>query len=225
MTSLALKSIAGLAQLAVIIGLCLFLPAWTLRYWQGWLFLIIFVACSSLVTAYLWKRDPALLQRRVSAGPAAEKEQSQKVIQLFASAAFLGILVVPALDHRFGWSRVPLAAVAAGDVLVAIGFAIVFLVFRENTFTSATIEVSPEQRTISTGSYAIVRHPMYAGALIMLIGAPLALGSMWGLAMVAMMIAVIVWRLLDEEKFLSRNLEGYTSYRERVRYRLLPGVW
>ena len=135
------------------------------------------------------------------------------------------MLVVPGLDHRFHWSQMLLYATVAGDVLVAIGFLIVFFVYKENTFASATIELAPEQRVISTGLYALVRHPMYIGALIMLFGIPLALGSYWGLLTIFPMTLVIVWRLLDEEKFLAKNLRGYQDYQAKVRCRLVPLIW
>lgn len=144
---------------------------------------------------------------------------------LFASIAFIALLVVPALDYRFGWSAAPLPVVIAGDVFVAVGLYFIFLVYRENTFTSATIEVAENQRVISTGPYALVRHPMYASALLYLIGTPLALGSYWGLLAVVFMLPVLIWRLFDEKKFLANNLPGYVEYQNKVRYRLVPNVW
>ncbi len=225
MNTLARKSILGFTQLIVALGLLLFAPAWTFDFWQAWVFLLVFTASAALITAYLWKNDPPLLERRVNAGPGAEKEKSQKLIQCFASLAFAGVLMLPSLDHRFSWSDVPLATVIAGDVLVAFGFLIIFRVFRANTFTAATIEVADDQRVVSRGPYAIVRHPMYSGAFVMLFGTPLALGSWWGLLMLIPMTFVILWRLLDEERFLSKKLQGYAEYCQRVRYRLLPFIW
>lgn len=169
--------------------------------------------------------DPSLLARRVKAGPVAEQRLRQRVIQALASGAFLAILVVPALDRRFGWSRLPFAISVAGDALVALGFVVVFRVFKENSFASAVIEVGAEQKLIATGPYAIVRHPMYAGALVLLAGVPLALGSLWGLLVLLPFTAVIVWRLLDEESALFDELPGYTAYCRRIRYRLIPFVW
>jgi protein-S-isoprenylcysteine O-methyltransferase Ste14 len=215
----------GLVQLVVVLGVALFVPAWTLHFTEGWVFLGVFGGASLAITMYLAKKDPALLERRTQAGPVAEKERSQKVIQSLAGLAFLATIVVPALDHRLGWSRAPLAAVIAGDVLVALGFLVVALVFRENTFTSAVIEVAGDQRVIDTGPYAIVRHPMYAGALVLLAGIPLALGSLVGLVTFPAFVAVIVWRLLAEERYLAANLGGYAAYREKTRYRLVPRVW
>jgi protein-S-isoprenylcysteine O-methyltransferase Ste14 len=188
-------------------------------------YFLIFTASSALITTYLWKKDPKLLQRRIDAGLRAENEKSQKLIQLLASFVFLAAMILPSLDHRFSWSAVPLPVVVAGDVLTALGFFIVFLVFKENTFTAATIIVTPGQKVVSTGPYAVVRHPMYSGALVMLFGTPLALGSWWGLLMFIPMIFTIAWRACDEERFLFRNLSGYKEYCQIVRYRLVPFAW
>jgi protein-S-isoprenylcysteine O-methyltransferase Ste14 len=225
MNELNRKAIGGLVNLLLCVALLIFLPAWTLRYWQGWVFLLAFFGPALGITLYLMKNDPQLLERRVKSGSMAEKRRSQKVIQGFAAMAFAAMIALPVLDHRFRWSAVPVFAVVAGDGLVVLGFLLVFLVFKENTFTSGTIEVAAEQKVISTGPYAIVRHPMYVGALVLLLGMPLALGSYWGLLTILAMTAVIVWRLLDEEKFLVEHLAGYSEYRERVRYRLAPFVW
>jgi protein-S-isoprenylcysteine O-methyltransferase Ste14 len=225
MNNLARETVIGFTKLVIGLGLLLFAPAGTLGYWQAWIYLFVFVASAALITGYLWKQDPSLLERRVKAGPRAEREKSQKLIQLFATVAFVGIIALPSLDHRFAWSNVPLPVMITGDVLVALGFLIIFMVFQENTFAAATIDVAADQRVISSGPYAIVRHPMYSGALVMLIGTPLALGSWWGLLMFISMTLVIVWRLLDEERFLSEHLPGYSDYREKVRYRLVPFVW
>jgi protein-S-isoprenylcysteine O-methyltransferase Ste14 len=196
-----------------------------LDYWQGWIFLAVFSMSVLAITIYLMKKDPKLLERRIHAGSRAEKERSQKIIQFFGAIAFIALFILPAIDHRFAWSTMSPYLVAAGDILVALGFFIVFFVFKENTFTSATIEVSAEQKVISTGPYALVRHPMYIGGLVMLFGVPLALGSWWGMLMIIPMALVIVWRLLDEETFLAKNLPGYSEYRNNVRYRLVPFIW
>jgi protein-S-isoprenylcysteine O-methyltransferase Ste14 len=171
------------------------------------------------------KRDPKLLERRMSGGPFAEKEPAQRIIMSFASLGFIGLLVIPALDHRFAWSRMPAFVPLVGDALVLFGWLAIFFVFRENTFTSATIELAADHRVVSTGPYAAVRHPMYAGAVVMLLGIPIALGSWWGVLVVIAMMPALIWRLVDEERFLSKNLPGYVEYRERVRYRLIPLIW
>jgi protein-S-isoprenylcysteine O-methyltransferase Ste14 len=225
MSALNIKAFAGLIELLSVMAAIIFLPAWTLYYWQAWIFLAVFFACTLAVTVYLMKNDPKLLERRVKAGVGAEQESSQNIIQAFAAVAFIALFVVSALDHRFGWSTVPPYLVALGDILVVVGFYLVFLVFKENTFASGTIEVGAEQRVISTGPYALVRHPMYVGALVMLVGVPLALGSLWGLLAIIPMTLVLVARLLDEEKFLASNLSGYSDYQSKVRCRLLPLIW
>ena len=181
MASLALRAWFALGMLAAVMGLLLFVAAGTMSYWQAWVYLGIFFGASALTTAFLIRRDPALLERRMRGGPTAEKRPVERVIMVFTSIGFIALLVVPALDHRFRWSTVPAWAVIAGDVLVVIGFYFIFLVYRENTFTSATIELAPGQTVISTGPYAIVRHPMYASALLYLVGTTLALGSYWGM--------------------------------------------
>ena len=225
MASLNKKAWIGSVFLAVAMGLLLFVPAGTLGYWQAWVYLGVFFGASSLITLHLMEKDPALLQRRLSSGPMAEKEKTQKIAMSFASMGFVASLVVPALDDRFLWSRVPLYAVMAGDLMSALCFYIMFLVLRENSFASGTIEISEDQKVISTGPYALVRHPMYAGGLLLFIGTPLALGSYWGLLAFVAVLPALIWRLLDEEKFLSRNLPGYAEYCAKVRWRLIPGVF
>ena len=155
----------------------------------------------------------------------AEPRPAQKVIMVGTSLGFMALLVVPALDHRFGWSFVPASLVIAGDLLVVLGFAGILVVYRENPWTAATVEVAREQRVVSTGPYALVRHPMYASAFLYLLGTPLALGSLWGLVPVVAIVPFLVWRLLDEERLLVRDLPHYAEYRRRVRYRLVPFVW
>lgn len=219
------QAFGGMLFLLSLMAAALFLPAWSLRYWQAWAFLAVFSVSVIAITLYLVKRDPQLLARRVRGGPVAEKERTQQIIQSVAGLAFLALFVVSSLDHRFFWSWVPTYLVIIGDVLVALGLWIVFRVFRENSFTSATIEVGADQKVISSGPYAIVRHPMYSGAFVMLSGVPLALGSWWGMLAVIPLLSVIVLRIFDEEQFLARGLAGYADYLTRVKYRLLPGLW
>jgi protein-S-isoprenylcysteine O-methyltransferase Ste14 len=225
MNNLNKKAFGGLLRLVVLLGVLFFLPSQRIYYWQAWVFLSVFSVCVLMITIYLMKKDPGLLERRMSAGPGAEKEKSQKTIQLFASAAFIIVIEFPAIDHRFGWSVVMPYLSIIGDVMITLGLFIVFLVFRENSFTSGIIEVGADQKVISTGPYALIRHPMYFGALVMLLGVPPALGSWWGLFMIIPFIIVLVWRILDEERFLEKNLPGYLMYQKKVRYRLLPFVW
>jgi protein-S-isoprenylcysteine O-methyltransferase Ste14 len=215
----------ALAVLAVVMALLLFVSAGTAHYWQAWVYLALFTGASALTTLFLVRHDPTLLERRMKGGPTAEKRLAQKVIMLFTSLGFIALLVVPALGHRYGWTVVPPSAVVAGDALVLIGFLLIARVYRENSFSSATIQVVESQRVISTGPYAIVRHPMYASAFLYLVGTPLALGSYWGLVPIVAMVPFLIWRLLDEERFLRGHLPGYADYQGRVRHRLVPFVW
>ena len=225
MQNLAAKAWISLVALAVVMGALLFGFAGTMRYWQGWIYISIFMGASALTTLDLVRRDPALLERRLRGGPTAEKRPAQRIIMVFTSIGFTALLVVPALDHRFGWSHVSPGVVIAGDVLVAVGFLFIAIVYRVNTFTAATIQVAKDQTVISTGPYAIVRHPMYASAILYLGGTPLALGSWWGLVAIAAMVPFLVWRLVDEERMLTAELPGYREYMQRVRHRLVPFVW
>lgn len=225
MTGLNIRAIGWLLVLLVVMGAVLFVSAWTFNYWQAWVFLSVFGLSSLAVTVYLMKNDPKLLERRMHGGPTAEKELSQKIIMSAASIGFAAILIVPALDHRWHWSAVPPYAVIAGNILIVLGWTIILFVFRENTFTSATVEVAADQRVVSTGPYAVVRHPMYSGSLLYFLGIPIALGSWWGLLVGILMMPVFVLRLFDEEKLLARNLPGYSEYMDRVKYRLVPFVW
>jgi protein-S-isoprenylcysteine O-methyltransferase Ste14 len=225
MNQLNIRAFAGLLQLLIVMTAIIFLPAWTLDYWQGWVLIAVFFACTLAISVYLMKNDSKLLERRVKAGVGAEQRRSQNIIQALAALAFGAIFVVSALDHRFVWSTVPPYLTALGDILVALGFYIVFLVFKENSLASGTIELGAEQRVVATGPYALVRHPMYIGALVMLAGVPLALGSLWGLLALIPMALLLVARLLDEEKFLASNLAGYSDYQGKVKHRLLPLIW
>lgn len=223
--SLNVKAWLALIALAIVMGLLLFIPAGTIRYWQAWLFLCVYVGASAFITLYAMRNDSKLLQRRMSGGPTAEKEVAQKIIMSILSAAFIACLVVPALDIRFGWSHVQVYPTVVGDVLVALFFYVAYLALRENTFASSTIEIASNQRVIASGIYAFIRHPMYFGGLALFIGIPLALGSYWGLLEFPLALAALIWRLLDEERFLAKNLHGYTEYCAKVRWRLIPGVF
>ena len=222
--SLSTKALLSVFVLAFAKGVIIFATAGTIDYWQAWVYLLIFTIASLLTTIDLIKNDPELLQRRMRGGPLAENRPTQRVIMWMISPAYIALLVVPALVHRFRWFKVPLLVVVVGDLLVAIGFSFIFRVYRENTYTSATIELAENQKVIDTGPYAIVRHPMYVGGLLYLLGTPLALGSYWGLLPLVVVFAMLICRIVDEEQVL-QNLEGYEEYKQRVRFRLLPRIW
>jgi protein-S-isoprenylcysteine O-methyltransferase Ste14 len=209
----------------LVFGALVFLPAGTFAYWQGWAFIAVFSVSTTMIGIYLALNDPALLERRVRAGPAAETRPLQKVIITLSFAIFLLLMVVSALDHRFGWSHIPAWVSVLGNALVGLGLAIDLRVFRENSYGASTIQKMEGQAVITTGPYALVRHPMYVGVLIMVVGVPLALGSWWGLLIVLASIAILMLRILDEEKMLQDELEGYDAYARGVRYRLVPGLW
>jgi protein-S-isoprenylcysteine O-methyltransferase Ste14 len=225
MDDLARTAYSKLARFQIALAVVIFAPAWSLAYWQGWLAWSLFLVCCVAITRYFLQHDRALIRRRMEAGPAAEREPRQKLILSFASVLMTATFLVPALDHGLGWSRVPPWVSLLGAALMVAGFAVVFQTFRDNSFAAATVQVDSAQRVVDTGLYAHLRHPMYSGALIMFAGIPLCLGSWWGLVPAALLIAAIIWRLIDEESFLARNLAGYDDYRGRVRTRLIPGVW
>jgi protein-S-isoprenylcysteine O-methyltransferase Ste14 len=207
------------------LGAMVFIPAGTLDYWQGWAYSATSVSASALYTIYLVKYDPALLQRRRQAGPSHEKEPAQKIIVLFIFAAFVMLIALPPLDYRFGWSPVPWYVSIIGDALVVLSFYFFYLVAKVNTYAAANVRVEKGQRVIDTGVYGIVRHPMYFGALFLVVGTPLALGSWWTLLLTPGFTLLLYFRIASEEKVLMRDLAGYAEYRRKVRYRLIPFVW
>lgn len=218
---LTTSSILGLAAF----GLILFVPAGTLNYWQAWVFIAVFTATSAIPTIYLARANPAALRRRMHAGPRAETRMAQKIIIVGSFVDLFAMMAFSAFDHRMGWSTVPVWVCLLGDVLVAAGLGIAMLVIVENSYAAATVTVEAGQQVATGGLYKFVRHPMYVGNVIMMVGMPLALGSYWGLLFVIPGVAVLVFRILDEEKLLAQELAGYREYTLRVRYRLVPNVW
>ena len=219
------RAFSGLARFTAAMVLLLFLPGWSLCFWQGWTFLAVFCGACAASTLYFLKHDPKLIARRMAVGASAEKEPMQKIIMAITSVCFFLLIFIPVLDHRQHWSNVPTWLAIAGDAGIALSFFLVTLVLRQNSFAAATIRVEAGQPVISTGAYALVRHPMYAAALPMFVCMPLALGSYWGLLVVLAILPALIWRLLDEERYLKINLPGYAGYCRRVRYRLIPSLW
>jgi protein-S-isoprenylcysteine O-methyltransferase Ste14 len=220
-----LQTIASVLFGLVFFGLALFVPAGTFDYWQGWVFIAVFMLSTMVPSLYLAVKNPAALQRRMSAGPTAETRPVQRIIISATVLLVAATVVVSALDHRFGWSTVPLAVVILGNILVAVGLNLAELVVIQNSYASANITVEADQPLVSTGLYGLVRHPMYVGTLIMMVGTPLALDSLWGLIAVALVVPVLAARIVDEEKLLTERLAGYREYMLKVHYRLVPGVW
>jgi len=214
----------GLGQL-VAIGLLVFVPAGTVNYWQAWTFLAVFACAAWIPSVYLQATNPVALQGRMRSGPIAEGRTVQKVVMLGLYASLAAICVISGLDHRLGWSSVPPAVSLIGDVAVAVGLGVVVLVVIQNSYASTTVQVASGQKVVSTGLYGLVRHPMYTGNVLMLVGLPLALGSYWALALVVPGVAVLATRIHDEEKLLREELDGYREYTQKVRSRLIPYVW
>jgi protein-S-isoprenylcysteine O-methyltransferase Ste14 len=225
-------------QSAVFLGvlaLALFVPAGTLRFWEAWVYVGLFFLGSVISGVYFYRRDRALVERRLRLG---ERDPQQRVIVSLAMLAWLAGLVIPALDHRLGWSsggesgggldgvvKLPLWLIIVGQALVVVGYLIALWVLKTNTYAASTIQVEAGQKVISTGPYRIVRHPMYAGGALLLVFTPLALGSYWVLPEFLLITPLLAWRLLQEEKVLCAQLPGYSEYRQRTRFRLIPGIW
>jgi protein-S-isoprenylcysteine O-methyltransferase Ste14 len=209
----------------VIFGLMLFLAAGTFNYRQAWVLLVVFALSTWIPSIYLLRTNPVALQRRLRAGPTVETRVVQKVVIACWYLSLAAMFVVSALDHRFGWSPVPAAICLVGDVLVAVGLGVVMLVVIQNSYAAATVRVEAGQKLISTGLYGLVRHPMYTGNMIMIVGIPVALGSYWGLVFVIPGLIVLGLRIHDEEKLLQEQLDGYHEYTQKVRYRLVPCMW
>jgi len=217
----ALWAIVGL----LAFGLMLFLPAGTLHYWQGWVFLAVFALCTWIPNVYLLRTNPAALERRMHAGPRYETRMVQKIISSIAFLSPVALIVFSVFDHRFGWSMVSAAISVIGDVLVAVGLGLAMLVVAQNGYAAANVTVEAGQQLVSTGLYGLVRHPMYTGNVVLMLGIPLALGSYWGLLLVIPGLVVLILRIRDEEDLLTHELSGYRDYTQRVHYRMLPYVW
>ena len=189
------------------------------------MFLAVFAASTTGFTTYLAIYDKPLLERRLKAGPWHERERSQQVIVSLVFVAFFAFIILPILDYRQGLSRVPAWVSLVGNAIILVSYLAIFRVIRVNSWAASNVRVEAGQRVINTGPYAYVRHPMYAAAIWLFVGMPLALGSWWSLALLIPFIPVLLWRLLNEEKILARDLPGYADYMKRVRYRLVPRVW
>jgi len=220
--SLIRKILIRFSFLPLVLALLILLPAGTFDYWQVYVYCGILVVPMIFVLFYFLKNDPKFLERRTRA---KEKEKQQIHIAILSALIFLAGFIIPGLDHRFAWSIVPTNITLLADLIILLGYLLIFFVFRQNSYASRIIEVDEEQKVISTGLYALVRHPMYVGVLLMYIPTPLALGSYWGLIPFALLPLSLALRILNEEKVLSENLPGYKEYCEKTRYRLIPYIW
>ena len=223
--SITKQAIIGLTALAILLWIVLFVPAWTINYWQAWIFWFVFVTCIFAIRLNFIKKDLNLIASRLKIGPTAEQQSSQKITQAVISVFFILLLSFPSIDHHFHLSTVPTYLSITADGFIVLGLLVVYLVFKANSYTSVLVEVNEDQKVISTGPYGVVRHPMYSGALVMLLFIPLALGSFWGLLVFPPILLTIAVRLIEEEKFLVHKLPGYVEYCRKVKYHLIPYIW
>lgn len=223
LTDLEKKALLRTIGFSAFVGLLLFVAGGP-GFLDGWRYWLVFTLCSLALTLFFLQHDPRLIERRMEAG--SEKDERQRTIRSFLLTALILMFVTAGIDHRLGWSAAmqqPLIAMALA--VVALGFAIVFLTFRANGHANAIIDVDPDQHVVSSGPYALVRHPMYLGTALILLATPIALGSEWAFPWALAAVACLAWRLVEEERYLSGHLAGYDDYRHRTRYRLIPYVW
>jgi len=222
MKALKKKIAIRFSLIPLFIGLIILLPAGTLKFWQAYTYFAVLVVPMIFVMLYFLKKDPKFLERRTRA---KEKEKQQILLSIFTTAIFLAGFIIPGLDHRFAWSNVPIYLVITADIIVLLGYLIIFFVFKQNSYASRIIEVNENQKVISTGLYGVIRHPMYLGIIIMFLPTPIALGSYWALIPFVVLPVLLVLRILNEEKVLSNNLQGYKEYCQKTRFRLIPFIW
>jgi protein-S-isoprenylcysteine O-methyltransferase Ste14 len=224
MNKLLIQALGTFLIGVIVLGAVLFLLAGTLNYWQGWVFTILFAVLTNTQGIYLGIKAPELLERRKQVSLAGQS-RGQKIFTIVALLTNACLLIFSALDHRFGWSQMPAFVSVVGDGLIVLSFVVYYFVFEENSYAASLIKAFEGQKVISTGPYALVRHPKYVGDLFLVLGTPLALGSWWALAFVVLTIPALAWRILDEEKLLKKDLPGYIEYTQKVRYRLVPYLW
>ena len=206
----------------LLVGLLLFLPAGTFAYWQAWLFIGILFVPMFIAGIVLIVRQPELLRKRLDA---KEQQQEQKWVVALSGLMFIAVFVVAGLSHRFGWYMLPDWTVFVATVVFLAAYALYAEVMRENVWLSRTIEVQENQQVVSTGLYGIVRHPMYSATLLLFLSMPLVLASPWSFAIMLLYIPIIALRIRNEEQVLERELKGYTEYKQRVKYKLIPFIW
>lgn len=216
--SALLKFVLGV----ILVGILVFLPAWTINYPNGWLFMGILFIPMFIVGIVLFIKSPFLLEKRLNN---KEKQKTQQGVVKLSGLMFLGGFIVSSLDFRFGWSKVPVWVVIVAVGLFLIGYVMYAFVLKQNAYLSRTIKVEANQKVISTGLYGVVRHPMYLATLLMFLPMPLILGSFYGLIAFTLYPVIIVIRLLNEEKVLCCELDGYKEYQDKVKYRLIPFIW
>ena len=219
---LALNALTKFIFGLFLVGLLLFLPAGSIAYSNGWLFIGLLFVPMLILGIVLLIKSPKLLEKRLGA---KEKENTQKGVVAVSGLLFVVGFVIAGLDYRFGWSNVPSWVVISSAVVLLVSYTLYAEVMRENAYLSRTVEVQEKQKVVDTGLYGIVRHPMYAVTIWLFLAIPIVLGSWWSLLCFLPYVAVIVIRIQNEEKVLEAGLEGYTDYKKRVKYRIIPLVW
>lgn len=220
--TLLFRTIINFLMGVVMVGVLLFAPAGTFLFWNAWLFLALLFVPMLIIGIYLWIKQPDLLAKRLSS---KEKESEQKQVILMSAVVFVAGFVVAAVDFRFGWSQLPIWLVVVASVLLVISYGLYAEVMRENAYLSRTVEVQENQKVIDTGLYGIVRHPMYSATILLYLSIPLVLGSIYSFLLFLMFPFVIAKRISNEETVLEKGLDGYTSYKQRVKYKIIPFIW
>lgn len=218
MISAVTKFLIGL----VILGLLIFLPAGTMAFAQGWIFMAVLFVPMLMIGIVLALKSPELLRKRLNS---KEQETTQKGVVISSMLMLLGGFITAGLSFRFGWLRLPMWVSVTSAVIFLIGYAMYAEVLRENEYLSRTVEVQEEQKVIDTGLYGVIRHPMYTATILMFCFAPLVLGSVISFVIFLAYPVIIVTRIGNEEKVLENGLKGYTDYKKKVKYRLMPFVW
>jgi len=219
---LLIKVLIRLVLAIIVLGLIFFIPAGSINFWEAWVYMGILFIPMIFVLIYLLKNDPELLERRMKI---KEKEEPQKVFIKLSLLVFFIAFIIPGFDYSFEWSKVLFIVIIIADLFIFIGYLLFFLVLKENTYASRIIEVEKGQKVISTGPYAIIRHPMYVAVLMMYVLSPLALGSYWAVLAVLPLPVLVIFRIKSEEKILIDKLPGYREYTQKVKYRLIPYIW
>lgn len=220
--TLLFRTIINFLMGVVMVGVLLFAPAGTFRFWNAWLFLALLFVPMLIIGIYLWLKQPDLLAKRLSS---KENESEQKQVILMSALVFVAGFIVAAVDFRFGWSQLPIWLVVVASVLLVISYGLYAEVMRENAYLSRTVEVQENQKVIDTGLYGIVRHPMYSATILLYLSIPLVLGSIYSFLIFLMFPFVIAKRINNEETVLEKGLDGYTSYKQRVKYKIIPFIW
>lgn len=224
-TGRAKSTLTAILRLVIgipMIGAMFFLPAGTFDYWQAWAWLATLFIPMGISLVYLYKIDPKLLERRTRTN---ETRPEQRRIIMASTVYLLVVFLLPGFDVRYGWSNVPAWLCLAADGVVLAGYLLYVLVLRANTYASRIVEVEEGQQVISSGPYALVRHPMYLAMILLMTASPLALGSYWAMLPSILFIALLAARAMNEEELLQKELAGYSEYMQKVRYRLFPGAW